>query len=347
MIRIVLDAMGGDNAPYVTVEGAYDAVEEVEDLEVLLVGPEDIIKPLIKKYAKDHERVLLYHASQWVEMDEEATTPIRRKKDSSIRRGIEMVKQGNAHAFVSAGHSGAVMATALLLLGKIEGVKRPAIAVTMPTLKDKMVLLDAGANLEVSPENLLQFAIMGSVYCRDILGIDNPRVGLLSIGEEATKGTDEIKEAFKLLKQTDLNFIGMVEGKDIYRGEVEVVVCDGFIGNVVLKVSEGLAETILKMLKMEIASITTGRIAYLLMKPALKNYKKKTDYAEYGGAPLLGIKGTCLITHGRASSKAIKNAIKQAYLFARTDFSTKLIGSLERETAMVKEILQTPVGGRG
>ncbi|RME68681.1 MAG: phosphate acyltransferase PlsX, partial [Nitrospirae bacterium] len=308
MIRVVLDAMGGDNAPYVTVEGAFYAVEEVEDLEVLLVGPQDIVSPLLKKYAKDHPRILIHHASQWVEMDEEATAPIRRKKDSSIRKGLEAVKQGSAHAFVSAGHSGAVMATALYVLGKIEGVKRPAIAVTMPTLRDKMVLLDAGANLEVSPENLLQFAIMGSVYCRDILGIKNPRVGLLSIGEEDTKGTDEIREAFKLIKQTDLNFIGNVEGKDIYKGDVEVVVCDGFIGNVVLKVSEGLAETILKMLKMEIASATTGKIAYLMLKPALKNYKKKTDYAEYGGAPLLGIKGTCLITHGRASAKAIKNA---------------------------------------
>ncbi len=347
MIRIVLDAMGGDNAPYVTVEGAYDAVEEVPDLEVLLVGPEEIVRPVIKKYARDHERVLLYHASQWIEMDEEATAPLRRKKDSSIRRGIEMVREGRADAFVSAGHSGAVMATALLLLGKVKGVNRPAIAVTMPTLKDRMVLLDAGANLEVTPENLLQFAIMGSVYCRNILGIKNPRIGLLSIGEEDTKGTEEIKEAFKLIKQTNLNFIGMVEGKDIYKGEVEVVVCDGFIGNVVLKVSEGLAETILKMLKMEIAGITTGRLAYLLMKPALKNYKKKTDYAEYGGAPLLGIKGTCLITHGRATSKAIKNALKQAYLFARADFSKKLVGSLEKETSKVKDMLQPSTGGKG
>ena len=316
-MKIVLDAMGGDYAPRVTVEGAVETVNETEDIEIVLIGREDLILEELghKRYPSD--RISVKHASQTVAMDEPVSAAIRRKKDSSIRRGIEMVKTGKAHAFVSAGHSGAVMAFALLLLGTSEGVARPAIAATMPTLKGRFILIDAGANVDSEPVNLLQFALMGSAYCRTVLGVQNPRVALLSIGEEDTKGNELTREAFRLIKNTDLNFIGNIEGKDIFTGKVDVVVCDGFIGNVALKISEGLAETILKMLKREIADIATGRLAYLFMKPALKNFKKKTDYDEYGGAPLLGIKGTCIISHGRSSSKAIRNALKIANRFAQ------------------------------
>jgi glycerol-3-phosphate acyltransferase PlsX len=253
-------------------------------------------------------------------MDESPAVAVRRKRDSSIRKGIEMVKSGQADGFVSAGNSGAVMATALLLLKPSEAVDRPAIAATMPTLKGPFVIIDAGANLHGKPENLLQFALMGNMYAKVILGRTGPRVALMSTGEEDTKGNELTKEAFKLLKDADINFIGNVDGKDIFTGNADVIVCDGFTGNVILKTSEGLADAIIRMLKREVANLTTGRLGYLLIKPALKNFKKKTDYDEYGGAPLLGINGTCIISHGRSTSKAIRNAIRVA-----SDFASKKV----------------------
>jgi glycerol-3-phosphate acyltransferase PlsX len=208
------------------------------------------------------------------------------------------------------------MGTSLLMLGTAEVVDRPAIATLMPTLKDPFIMLDVGATVDCNAQNLLQFALMGSTYCRLVLGRPDPKVALLSIGEEDTKGNEVTKEAFKLIKKSKLNFIGNIEGKDIFTGMADVVVCDGFIGNIALKISEGLAETILKMLKREISSVSTGRIGYLMMKPAIRNFKKKTDYDEYGGAPLLGINGTSIISHGRSSSKAIKNALRVAADYA-------------------------------
>jgi glycerol-3-phosphate acyltransferase PlsX len=250
-------------------------------------------------------------------MHEPPTVAIRKKRDSSIRVGIGLVRAGKADAFVSAGHSGVVMGTSLLLLGMLEGVDRPAIATLMPNLKETFVLLDVGANVDCKPENLLQFALMGNTYCKLILGRENPKIGLLSIGEEDIKGNELTKEAFKLIRQSELNFIGNIEGKDIFSGRADVVVCDGFTGNIALKISEGLAETILKMLKREISSITAGRLGYLMLKPAIRNFKKRTDYDEYGGAPLLGINGTSIISHGRSSSKAIRNALRVAADFSR------------------------------
>ncbi|MBS1127317.1 MAG: plsX, partial [Nitrospirae bacterium] len=261
-------------------------------------------------------RISVVHASQVVEMHESPMVAIRKKKDSSIRVGIGLVKAGKADAFVSAGHSGVVMATSLLILGTAKVVDRPAIATLMPTLKDTFVMLDVGATVDCNAENLLQFALMGSTYCRLVLERPDPKVALLSIGEEDIKGNEVTKEAFKLIKKSKLNFIGNIEGKDIFSGMADVVVCDGFIGNIALKISEGLAETILKMLKREISSVTTGRIGYLMMKPAIRNFKKRTDYDEYGGAPLLGINGTSIISHGRSSSKAIKNALRVAADYA-------------------------------
>ncbi|MCL4476925.1 MAG: phosphate acyltransferase PlsX [Nitrospirae bacterium] len=316
-MRIALDAMGGDYAPAVTVEGAVETVNESEDIEIALVGDEPSIKRELSGKRYPPTRLQIRHASQVVGMDEPAMAAIRKKKDSSIKRAIELVKNREADAVVSAGHSGVAMAMALFMLGASEGVHRPAIATLMPTIRGPFVLIDAGANVDCDPENLLQFALMGNAYCKTMFDNPEPKIALLSIGEEDTKGNLLTKEAFKLLKEAGIRFIGNIEGKDIFMGHADVVVCDGFIGNIVLKTSEGLAEVILKMLKREIADVTTGRIGYLLMKPALRNFRKKTDYAEYGGAPLLGINGTCIISHGRSSAKAMRNAIKVAAEFSR------------------------------
>lgn len=316
-MKIALDAMGGDFGPAVTVEGAVETLSEDEESEIILVGDEEILKKELATKRYPFSRLHIRHASQVVSMDEPALTAVRRKKDSSIRRAIELVKNGEADAAVSAGHSGVAMAVSVFVLGVSENVDRPAIATIMPTLKRPFILIDAGANVDCTPRNLLQFAIMGNAYCKTMFGISSPKIALLSIGEEDTKGNILTKEAFKLIKGANLNFIGNIEGKDIFSGNADVVVCDGFIGNVVLKTSEGLADVIIKMLKREISDVTTGRIGYLFLKPALRNFKKKTDYAEYGGAPLLGINGTCIISHGRSSSKAIKNAIKVAVEFAK------------------------------
>jgi glycerol-3-phosphate acyltransferase PlsX len=316
-MRVVLDAMGGDHAPAVNIEGAVETVGESDDIEVILVGNESAIRKELKGRKFRSGSITVVHASQVVEMHESPTVAIRKKRDSSIRVGIGLVKAGKADAFVSAGHSGVVMGTSLLLLGMSEGVDRPAIATLMPTIRDTFILLDAGATVDCKPENLQQFALMGSIYCKLILDRTKPKVGLLSIGEEDTKGNELTKEAFKLIRQSRLNFIGNIEGKDIFTGRADVVVCDGFIGNIALKISEGLAEAILKMLKQEIANVVAGRLGYLLLKPAIKNFKKRTDYDEFGGAPLLGINGTSIISHGRSSSKAIKNALRVANDFAR------------------------------
>jgi glycerol-3-phosphate acyltransferase PlsX len=316
-MKVVLDAMGGDHAPLVNIEGAVETVQESDDIEVVLVGDETAIRKELKGRKYKSGCISVVHASQVVEMHESPTVAIRKKRDSSIRVGIGLVRAGKADAFVSAGHSGVVMGTSLLLLGMLKGVDRPAIATLMPNLKETFVLLDVGANVDCKPENLQQFALMGNTYCKLILGREHPKVGLLSIGEEDIKGNELTKEAFKLIRQSELNFIGNIEGKDIFSGRADVVVCDGFTGNIALKISEGLAETILKMLKREISSITAGRLGYLMLKPAIRNFKKRTDYDEYGGAPLLGINGTSIISHGRSSSKAIRNALRVAADFSR------------------------------
>lgn len=319
-MRVALDAMGGDYAPSVNIEGALETISETEDIDVILVGDESRLKDELRNKRYPANRISIIHASQVVEMHESPSAAIRKKKDSSIKVGIDLVKAGSADAFVSAGHSGVVMATSLLVLGKAKGVDRPAIATLMPNIRDTFIMLDVGANVDCRPENLLQFALMGNTYCRLVLKRQDPSVALLSIGEEDTKGNELTKEAFKLIKNSSLNFKGNIEGKDIFSGKADVVVCDGFIGNIALKISEGLAETILKMLKREITNVSTGRLGYLMMKPAIKNFKKRTDYDEYGGAPLLGINGTSIISHGRSSAKAIKNALRVA-----ADYSSKKV----------------------
>lgn len=335
-MRVALDAMGGDYAPAVTVEGAIETLSYYDDIDIILVGDEASLKAELKSKKYSPSKISIKHASQVVGMDESPSVAIRKKKDSSIRKAIELVKQGEADAMISAGNSGVVMGTALLLLKTSRYVDRPAIATIMPTYKAPFVLIDAGANLYCKPENLLQFALMGSTYCEVILGREKPKVGLISTGEEDSKGNELIKDTFKLLKSADLNFIGNIDGKDIFSGKTDVVVCDGFTGNVILKTSEGLADAIIKMLKREVARLTAGRIAYLLMKPALRNFKKKTDYDEYGGAPLLGINGTCIISHGRSTAKAIRNAMRVASDLAEKKVHETIATAIKKHSALVK-----------
>ncbi len=343
-MKIALDAMGGDHAPQVTVEGAIETLREHPDIEIILVGDATKIeKELQGKKRLPKERLHLKHASEVISMDESPSYALRRKKDSSIKRAIELHKAGEADAVVTAGHSGVAMALSLFILGKVPGVDRPAIAASLPTLKKPFVLIDAGANVDCKPSNILEFAYMGVAYYRSIFSIDQPRVALLSIGEEDTKGNELTKDAFRLLKASGLNFKGNIEGKDLFIGDADVIVCDGFIGNIVLKLSEGLAEVIMKMLKREISDISTGRLVYLLMKPALRRFKKKTDYAEYGGAPLLGINGTCIISHGRSSAKAIKNAILVASNLAKAGLHRIISQELSSIKETVKRDLEIPV----
>ena len=341
-MRVALDAMGGDFAPATTVEGAVEALAEQGDLSVVLVGDQAGIERELSKWRYAGSQISVRHASQKVEMDDSPLTALRRKKDSSVRVAIDLVKSGEADAFVSAGNSGVVMATALMVIGKLPGVERPAIATVMPSYKDHFVLLDAGANVDCKPLHLYQFAVMGEAYARFLFNLDSPKVGLLSIGEEDAKGNELTRESFKLLKNTKLNFMGNVEGQEVFQGEADVVVCDGFVGNIALKIAEGLAETMTKMLKREIFDRTSGKIGALFLKDALKSFKKKIDYSEYGGAPLLGLNRPCIIAHGRSTSKAIKNAIIVGGSFHRKgilDIISKEFndGLNRRETVAVEE----------
>ncbi|MBI5675064.1 MAG: phosphate acyltransferase PlsX [Nitrospirae bacterium] len=340
-MRIALDAMGGDHAPSTTVEGAVEAVKRFKGLSVILVGDKAKLSSELRGKEYPHSHISIKHTSETVDMDESPISAMRRKKDSSIRVAIDLVKSGEADAVVSAGNSGVVMATALYVLGKLKGVERPAIATVMPKLEGRFVLIDAGANVDCKPVHLLQFAVMGEAYAKHILNVKDPRIALLGIGEEDAKGNELTKETFKALKNLQKNFIGNIEGKDIFHGEADVVVCDGFVGNIALKISEGLAEATTKMLKQEISQTAYGKLGYMLLKDAFKNFKKKIDYSEYGGAPLLGISKLCIIGHGRSTARAIRNAIKLAYEFHDKKVLDALshefnVSMLEREQLVAK-----------
>ncbi len=328
-MKIAVDAMGGDYAPSVVVEGAILAASEL-GLSVILVGDMELMKKEAAKHKFDSVLVTFKHASEVVAMDESPARAIRQKKDSSLRVCFDLVKKGEAAAVVSAGNSGAALAAGVFLLKRLKGVERPAIAVSVPTKKDPAVLLDVGGNVDCKSSHLLQFALMGDVYARYALKKTNPRVGLLSNGEEEAKGNDLTKESNLLLKKTSLNYIGHVEGGDIFDGNVDVIVADGFVGNVVLKVSEGLVEAVTSMLKEEIVASASSKVGYLLAKKAFKNLKKKIDYSEYGGAPLLGLNGVCIISHGRSNAKAIKNAIVRAHESIEAHLSAHISEEINR-----------------
>ena len=310
--RVALDAMGGDQGPAVNVEGAVTAAREL-GLSVLLVGNEEELVQRLQRHSTNGLGLVICHAPEAVGMHESPSAAVRKKKQSSIRVGLELVKRGEADAFISAGNTGAVMATAMITLGPLPGVERPAIALIVPTLRGHSILLDVGANADCKARHLLQFAIMGDIYARQVMGKKSPTVGLLSIGEEESKGNELTREAFKALEEEPfLNFTGNIEGREVFGGTADVMVCDGFTGNIALKISESAAEFFTVLLKEELAKGFVGRVGAILARGAFQRFKKRVDYTEYGGAPLLGVRGVCIISHGRSTAKAIKNAIRVA-----------------------------------
>ena len=315
--KIAVDAMGGDQAPAVEIEGAIQAAEQY-GISIVLVGQQERINSFLQQHDATNLSVDVVHASEVITMDESAATAARKKKDSSIRVAARLMRDGAVAGVVSAGNTGAVMATVKMVLGTLSVVDRPALSTVLPTQKRKpAILLDVGANVDCKPHHLEQFAVMGDIYSRAIFGIRRPRVGLLSIGEEDSKGNELTKEAFKSLKQAPINFIGNVEGRDIFKGEIDVIVCDGFTGNVALKLSEGLIETFATMLRQELEKTIAAKVGYILAERAFRAFRRRLDYSEYGGAPLLGIKGITIVCHGRSNSNAIKNAIRVAHDFCK------------------------------
>jgi len=329
---IALDAMGSDKAPKPEIEGALQAARH-HGARVLLVGPEPRLKTELARYpGAARLPIQIVHAPDVITMDDKVEA-IRAKRESSIRVGLRLVRDGRAAGFVTAGNTGAAMATAKMVLGAIPGVDRPALAAAFPTvLNTAAVLLDVGANVDCEPMNLEQFAIMGDVYCRAIFGVKRPRVGLLSIGEEEGKGNDLTREAFRLLKELPIHFVGNVEGRDLYNGHVDVIVADGFVGNVALKTSEGVARLVRAVLKETLKATITRQVGALLSRNAFSDFKKRLDHTEYGGAPLLGVKGVCIITHGSSNTNAIKNAVRVASEFAEG----KVNQTIERELARLQ-----------
>jgi glycerol-3-phosphate acyltransferase PlsX len=304
--------MGGDHSPAHEVDGAVMAARRWQ-IPIVLIGQTELLAQELANHDTQGLDIRVEHASEVVGMHDSASDAVRRKKDSSIRVAFNLLKEGRVNAVVSAGNSGATMAVGMFVLKRIQGIDRPAIATVVPNLKDQTLVLDVGGNVDCKPPHLVQFALMGSVYASQMLGKPSPRVGLLSNGAEESKGNELTREANQILKRTSLNYVGYTEGRDIYNANVDVVVCDGFVGNVVLKVSEGLAEAIGAILREEFGSRLLSKLGYLLARPALKAFKKKVDYAEYGGAPLLGVQGTAMICHGSSNPQAIMNAIKMAH----------------------------------
>jgi len=318
MVTIAVDAMGADHAPKPEVEGAVRAAQTL-GVKVILVGREDVIRRELAQHPEAASLPIeVVHASEHVTMEDSAAKAMRAKRDSSMRVASRLVRDKVADGFVSAGNTGACMAIAKTVQGVVHGVDRPALSGLFPTLKGTpVVVVDVGANVDCSARMLAQFAVMGEIYSRVVLHQDRPSVGLLSIGEEELKGNELTRSATPLLKNLGINFIGNVEGRDIYTGKADVVVCDGFIGNVALKVSEGLVDVIIHMLRESLEATVTRKIGYVLSKAAYKDFKKRVDYSEIGGAPLLGVKGVCIVCHGRSNANAIKNAIRQASEFSR------------------------------
>jgi len=352
-MKIVVDAMGGDHAPEATVEGAVLAAREYET-EIILTGLSDLIHPILDRFDPDHNLPIeVVHADEVVEMHDLPGKVLRSKRKSSMKIGLDKLKDGTALAFVSAGNTGAVLAYSTVILRHLKGVDRPAIAIQLPTLKGNAILLDAGANVDCKVTQLFQFGIMGHVFAEYILGKENPRVGLLSIGEEDGKGNEIVKEVFQMLKASHINFIGNIEGKEVYRGNADVIVCDGFTGNIALKISESLAAMIGTNLKRMFQSNWASKLSYLLLKPQLDEFKKKVDYSETGGAPLLGVNGVVIIAHGSSSPKAIKNAIHRACELCekninehiREDIESNLMDVEAAKGTIWKQIKEMAFGG--
>ncbi|MBZ5579181.1 MAG: phosphate acyltransferase PlsX [Acidobacteriia bacterium] len=332
MLTIAVDAMGGDHAPKSEVEGAVRAARTL-GVKVLLVGQQDVVRRELAEHDGAHSLPIeIVHAKEVITM-KDSVDAFRTKRDSSMRVAARLVREGVAAGFVSAGNTGAVMATAKLVQGLVKGVERPALAGVLPTVEGSpVVVIDVGANVNCSPGMLAQFAVMGEIYSRIILRRPKPRVGILSIGEEDHKGNELTRAAMPLLRSLNLNFIGNVEGRDIYTGQVDVIVCDGFVGNVALKVSEGLVEMVKHLLHESLEATITRKIGYVLSKTAFSDFKKRVDYSEYGGAPLLGVRGVCIICHGRSNANAMKNAIRVAAEFSQGRINQQIEDELRLST---------------
>lgn len=322
---IALDAMGSDRAPKPEIEGAIQAARRF-GIPVTLVGPEETLRAELARHPFSSSLpISICHASEVISMEDKAVQAVRAKRDSSIRVGLRLVRDGQAAAFITAGNTGAAMATAKMVLGGVPGVDRPALVAIIPTaIGTVSTLLDVGANVDCKPHNLEQFAVMGEIYFRSMFGTAKPRVGLLSIGEEEGKGNEVTREAYQLLKQLPINFVGNVEGRDIYNGKIDVIVADGFVGNVALKTSEGVANLVRATLKETLAATITRQVGYLLSRSAFSDFKKRLDHTEYGGAPLLGVKGACFITHGSSNVNAIKNAVRVAAEFVERNITANI-----------------------
>jgi glycerol-3-phosphate acyltransferase PlsX len=330
-MRIALDAMGGDYAPKNTIEGAVLALKEYSHIgKLYLVGDGAAAENELKRLNFSDPRMEIFHASEVVSMKESAAKAVRHKKDASICRAVDLVKNGSADAVVSAGHTGAAVAASVLKLRTLKGIERPAVACLLPTESKVFVLIDAGANPDSNPQNLVQFAIMGSVFSAQALGYSNPSVALMSIGEEDSKGNDVTKEAFKLLKASGLNFRGNIEGHDLFENPADVVVCDGFTGNVVLKTSEAIAHAIFSWLKHELFKNSIRKLGAKLAEGAFRSIRKKTNYEEYGGMPLLGVNGVCIIAHGASSPLAIKNAVRAATESIKQEINPQILREFQR-----------------
>jgi glycerol-3-phosphate acyltransferase PlsX len=327
-MKIIVDAMGGDYAPEVVIAGAVAAAWEYA-VEIVLVGDEFKINSLLKRSKYKGDKISVYPATEVIEMSEPAATSVRRKRNSSIVVGMNLVKEGTGDAFFSAGNTGAVVCAGTLALGLLPGIERPGIAIITPTLKGISLIIDVGANIDPKPSQLLQYGIMADAYCRYILNKPNPKVGLLNIGEEESKGTDFVKETHELLEKSNLNFIGNIEGKDLFSGKSDIVLCDGFVGNVALKVTESVVETTQAFLKKHLLSNPLSKLGLLFLKTSFSRFKKELDYAEYGGAPLLGVNGVVIIGHGRSNIKAIKNAIRVAKEEVERKFNEKIIEAIK------------------
>jgi glycerol-3-phosphate acyltransferase PlsX len=332
LIDIALDAVGSDKAPEPEIRGAILACRALP-VRVHLIGPKAELHDLLDEHLENEDLpIVIHHASERIGMEEKAAHAVRSKKDSSMRVGLKLVREGKVAGFVTAGNTGAAMATAKMVLGALPGVDRPALATPMPaSTGSPCVLLDVGANVDCKPQNLAQFAVMGEIYARTVLKIAEPRVGLLSIGEEETKGNDLTREAFPLLKALPINFIGNVEGRDIFSGLADVIVCDGFVGNVALKTSEGVGRFVREVLRESLTRTVTAQVGALLSRKAFNEFRHRLDYREYGGAPLLGVRGICIIGHGSSNDRAIFNGVRVAYEFAKSG----TIQSIETEFAKV------------
>lgn len=329
LVKVAVDAMGGDNAPGSTVKGAVDALNRSQEIFVYLVGREDALRAELEQYEYPKDRLEIVHAGEIIEMAEPPVAAIRKKKDSSIVVGMKMVHDGEADAFVSAGSTGAVLVGGQLIVGRVKGVERPPLAPLIPTEKGFSLLIDCGANVDARASHLVQFARMGSIYMENIMGVKNPRVGIVNIGAEEEKGNALVKETFPLLKECkDINFVGSIEARDIPKGEVDVVVCEAFVGNVILKLYEGVGSTLIKVVKKGMMQTLRGKIGGLLVKPSLKETMKAFDTSERGGAPLLGLRGLVVKTHGSSKSKEITNSILECIAFKKQEISKKIEDNL-------------------